>query len=195
MAAARLSKRLIDLVLDLIFMSVGDIHAFKAGHDALTGHDLRLVDARQRFPCMPVEDLNGVFPKQGEHDVLSMGMQHIAPALRSGKDRDIIGHAVLFVEILLHQIIGGELRRKENAIGAQLDDALDEGAGGLCDGSQGCLHLLSMTGSDVLHHVRTQFVRRSQRTEDSENDRHFAIGLLQQSLQVVLLTSQRPLME
>ena len=39
MAAARLSKRLIDLVFDLIFMSVGDIHAFKAGHDALTGHD------------------------------------------------------------------------------------------------------------------------------------------------------------
>lgn len=31
MAAARLSKCLKDLVLELIFMSVGDIHAFKAG--------------------------------------------------------------------------------------------------------------------------------------------------------------------
>ena len=77
---------------------------------------------------MPVEDLNGVFPKQWEHDVLSMSVQHIAPALRSGKDRDIIGHAVLFVEILLHQIIGGELRRKENDHPPQpSDDALDGG--------------------------------------------------------------------
>ena len=182
-------------MLDLILVPFGDIHALQAGHDALACHDLRLVDTRQRFPGMPVENLHRVFPKQGEHNVLSVGMQHIAPALRSGKDGDIIGHAVLFVEILFHQIVGGELRRKENAVRAQLDDALHEGTGGLCDGSECCLHLFSMAGSDVLHQLRAQFVCRSQRTEDGENDRHFAIGFLQQALQIVLLPSERSLMQ
>ena len=124
---------------------------------------------------MPVENLHRIFPKEREHDIFSMSMKHIAPALRRREHCQVVGHAVFFVERFFHNVIGGKLGSKENAVGPQLDDSLHQAAGSLRDGFQRCFHFVAVTGCDVLLHVRAQFIGSGKRAEDREDHRHLAI--------------------
>lgn len=57
-----LAKGLVDLSFYFVLMAFCDVHAFEACHEAFACQEGRFADFRKGFPCVPVENLDRVFP-------------------------------------------------------------------------------------------------------------------------------------
>lgn len=195
MPPAQELEALEDLVLDGAPVLLGDVGPAQAAHEALAGEGIGLVQGGQGFPGVPVEDLDGVILEDVEHDVVSVAVDGVHPALPGGLQHpQVVGLAVLQILAVRTLVIGAHLGGQEDPVGPHVDGRGHQLGGGLGDDLQRRLDIVAMALLDVGDQLpAADLVCDGDGGEGGEDDGDLlALQLLQDQLQMAQLPALLP---